>query len=138
MFMCKRNIIITFICISVMPCFTEVRGQSLTDGELRTLFSAADTIHSDYAEHLREAKNEVDITISATFLFYKTFFSSQDMPTCIFTPSCSEYAIQAFQKKGIIMGWLSTFDRLSRCHGLASPYDYHFDINKKRFYDPVR
>ncbi len=134
----KQNLIIAFVIISSMYSITGIKGQSLADSELKTLFSTADTAHRDYTEPLREAKNEVDITISATFLFYKTFISSQDMPTCIFIPSCSEYAVQAFQKKGIIMGWLSTFDRLSRCHGLARPEHYPFDINKKRFYDPVR
>ena len=37
-------------------------------------------------------------------------------PTCRFYPSCSEYAIRAFRKFGLIKGgWLSV-KRLSRCH----------------------
>ncbi|MGB8656500.1 MAG: membrane protein insertion efficiency factor YidD [Candidatus Zixiibacteriota bacterium] len=37
-------------------------------------------------------------------------------PSCRFHPSCSEYAIEAFRKFGIIKGaWLSV-KRLVRCH----------------------
>jgi len=37
-------------------------------------------------------------------------------PSCRFHPSCSDYAIQAFQKFGFFKGgWLSV-KRLSRCH----------------------
>ncbi|MEL7199551.1 MAG: membrane protein insertion efficiency factor YidD [Pseudomonadota bacterium] len=37
-------------------------------------------------------------------------------PTCRFSPSCSEYAIQALQKHGAIKGgWLAA-KRIGRCH----------------------
>ncbi|MDT8401418.1 MAG: membrane protein insertion efficiency factor YidD [Bacteroidales bacterium] len=124
--------------VSGLVSIPGINAQSLYDHELATLYNKSDTSQSDYTEPLREAKNEIDITISAFFLFYKTFISSQDMPTCVFTPSCSVYTVQAFQKKGLLLGWLSTFDRLSRCHGLVNPVHYHFDTNKMRFYDPVR
>lgn len=115
-----------------------LNGQQIADHELKTLFNSTDTDSRNYVEPLRESENEIDIAVSTVFLFYKTFISSQDMPKCIFTPSCSEYAIEAFQKKGLFIGWLSTFDRLSRCHGLVKPDHYPFDLDKKRFYDPVQ
>lgn len=129
---------IAIILVSLAMNAPLINAQELVDKDLKTLFNRADTSVSDYTEPLRESKNEIDIAVSSVFLFYKTFISSQDMPTCIFTPSCSEYAVQAFRQKGLFIGWLSTFDRLSRCHGLASPEHYHLDMNKKRFYDPVR
>ena len=47
-------------------------------------------------------------------------------PKCRFTPSCSQYAIEAFKKYGILKGgWLS-LKRISRCH----PWGGHG-------YDPV-
>jgi len=134
----KRNLVISFVIVSNLIFVSMLNCQSLTDQELKTLFSSADTLHQDYAKPLRESENEINITISTVFLFYKTFISSQDMPTCIFTPSCSEYAVEAFQKKGLFIGWLSSFDRLSRCHGLVKPDHYPFDFEKKRFYDPVK
>jgi len=37
-------------------------------------------------------------------------------PSCRFYPSCSEYAIEAFKKFGLVKaGWLSV-KRLSKCH----------------------
>ena len=37
-------------------------------------------------------------------------------PKCRFTPTCSQYAIQALQKFGLFKGiWLS-MKRISRCH----------------------
>ena len=132
----KYAIAIVLIIFSLNASSTN--AQVLVDKNLKTLFNRADTSGKDFKEPLRESKNEIDIAVSSVFLFYKTFISSQDMPTCIFTPSCSEYAVQAFRQKGLFIGWLSTFDRLSRCHGLARPDHYPIDMNKKRFYDPVR
>lgn len=134
----KRISVISFLIILNLIFVFELNGQPIADQELKTLFTSADTEHQDYAKPLRKSENEIDITISTVFLFYKTFISSQDMPKCIFTPSCSEYAVEAFQKKGLFIGWLSTFDRLSRCHGLVKPDHYPFDFEKKRFYDPVK
>lgn len=135
--MTGRNIVMAFVIISNLVFSHGLNGQDLVDQELKTLFHTSDTVHQDYTTPFREAENEIDIIVSSVFLFYKTFISSQDMPTCIFTPSCSVYAVEAFHNKGVLTGWLSTFDRLSRCHGLFNPGHYHFDINKKRFYDPV-
>jgi putative membrane protein insertion efficiency factor len=38
---------------------------------------------------------------------------------CRFVPSCSEYAAQAFEEKGLMKGTLLTVRRLSRCHPLG-------------------
>lgn len=37
-------------------------------------------------------------------------------PTCRFTPSCSQYAIDALIKYGPLKGGWLTVKRLSRCH----------------------
>ncbi|AEN73976.1 UPF0161 protein yidD [Rhodothermus marinus SG0.5JP17-172] len=36
--------------------------------------------------------------------------------TCRYTPSCSNYAIEAFQKYGAVRGLILTLWRLARCH----------------------
>lgn len=51
------------------------------------------------------------------FRFYKNLISSQDGNTCGFYPSCSQFAAEAISKKGIVIGTLAAFDRLSRCNG---------------------
>jgi len=68
---------------------------------------------------LKNSKNEVEMVMTLFFNAYKSFFSSQDLNTCTFTPSCSVYGLQAMRKRGLFMGGIQTFDRLSRCHGFS-------------------
>ncbi|MEM9310436.1 MAG: membrane protein insertion efficiency factor YidD [Pseudomonadota bacterium] len=37
-------------------------------------------------------------------------------PTCRYSPSCSEYSIEALQKYGALKGGWLTIKRLGRCH----------------------
>jgi len=47
---------------------------------------------------------------------YRTFISPLFPSSCRFTPTCSEYSIEAIKKYGVIKGgWLSV-KRISRCH----------------------
>lgn len=39
---------------------------------------------------------------------------------CRFTPSCSEYAIEAIQEHGAVRGLALALGRVSRCHPLGS------------------
>ncbi len=71
------------------------------------------------------------------FHFYKTYISSQDHMSCVFHPSCSEYALESIQKQGLLPGLLNTFDRLTRCNGLR-PQDYMVEPRLRKLYDPVR
>ncbi len=86
---------------------------------------------------LKGETNEVKVFFKGLFIFYKSFISSQDGNSCSFTPSCSEYGLQAIQKKGLFIGTLATFDRLTRCNGL-SPENYSYDAEKHLLIDPVQ
>ena len=48
--------------------------------------------------------------------FYRVCISPYKPPTCRFTPTCSEYALQAFRKWGPFKGLYLTVRRLLRCH----------------------
>jgi len=37
-------------------------------------------------------------------------------PKCRFNPSCSHYAIEAFNKHGVFKGFWLTLKRIARCH----------------------
>ena len=37
-------------------------------------------------------------------------------PSCRYTPTCSQYGLEAFQKYGIFKGFWLTVKRISRCH----------------------
>ena len=48
--------------------------------------------------------------------FYQKFLSPLKTPTCRFYPTCSQYALQAVEKYGVIKGGLLTIKRISKCH----------------------
>lgn len=81
--------------------------------------------------------NELEQMASVLFLFYKKYISSQDYNSCVFEPSCSVYSMESIKKLGIIRGYMNTFDRMSRCHGLAAEY-YPVDPKTLLLYDPVK
>ena len=57
--------------------------------------------------------------------FYQKFLSPlKGRGTCRFTPTCSAYAIQAFQKRGFFVGFLLMLMRIFRCQPFCAPgYD---------------
>ena len=48
--------------------------------------------------------------------FYQYCISPFTPPSCRFTPTCSQYAVEALRKYGPIKGIWLTIKRLSRCH----------------------
>jgi len=75
--------------------------------------------------------------LSGTIRFYQLFISTQDIPVCNFTPSCSQFGIDALREFGIIRGILLTSDRLQRCNGTSASY-YKLDYGSGKFVDPVQ
>lgn len=59
--------------------------------------------------------------------FYRNFFSINKLPSCRFYPSCSSYAIEAIQKRGLLKGMFLSIVRILRCNPLS-----------KGGYDPVK
>ena len=57
---------------------------------------------------------------------YRKIISPLKPPCCRFTPSCSAYAIEAFQKRGFFIGLILTVWRILRCNPFS-----------KGGYDPV-
>ena len=47
---------------------------------------------------------------------YQKYISPLFPPSCRFNPSCSEYAVQAFTKYGILKGSLKSIWRILRCN----------------------
>lgn len=48
--------------------------------------------------------------------FYRNCISPMFPPSCRFTPTCSEYALEAIRTHGFLRGTLLALRRLSRCH----------------------
>jgi putative membrane protein insertion efficiency factor len=47
---------------------------------------------------------------------YKRFLSPMLPPSCRFTPSCSQYTLEAIEKYGLLKGGFMGAGRLLRCH----------------------
>lgn len=47
---------------------------------------------------------------------YRKYVSPLKPPCCRFTPTCSAYAIEALQKRGVIVGSLLAVWRILRCN----------------------
>ncbi|MBB3187158.1 hypothetical protein FHX64_001321 [Microbacter margulisiae] len=48
--------------------------------------------------------------------FYRYFISPIKPPTCRYTPTCSQYAIEAIQKHGPFKGLWLAVKRILSCH----------------------
>jgi len=48
--------------------------------------------------------------------FYKRAISPQLPPACRYTPTCSEYAIEAIERRGVVISGLLAAKRLISCN----------------------
>ena len=61
-------------------------------------------------------KNFFSLLLIIPIKIYQIIISPLLGPSCRFTPTCSQYAVEAIQKHGPIKGsWLS-FKRILKCH----------------------
>jgi putative membrane protein insertion efficiency factor len=47
---------------------------------------------------------------------YRKYISPLTPPSCIYIPTCSEYAVQAIEKYGALKGGWLAFKRVLRCN----------------------
>ena len=59
--------------------------------------------------------------------FYKARISPQLPPACRYTPTCSEYAIDAIERRGVLVGGFLAVKRVISCNPFS-----------RGGYDPVR
>jgi len=117
-------------------CFAILNAQTTVQIELMERHFEPN-VHKHYDVKLaKNNRNELQFVFGSLFFVYKEFIASQDSYSCVFTPTCSEFAIMVIRKKGAFMGLLSSFDRLSRCNGL-SPELYKIDQQNSKLIDPV-
>lgn len=48
--------------------------------------------------------------------FYRNYLSILKLPTCRFYPTCSQYAVEAIEKRGFLRGLFLAIKRILRCH----------------------
>ena len=66
------------------------------------------------------ARPRVSRLVAAPFVFairlYQRFISPLTPPSCRYYPSCSEYAVVAIQRHGLLRGGWLAVRRIGRCH----------------------
>ena len=69
-------------------------------------------------------KKAISAIMLALIAFYRNCISPLTPPTCRFTPTCSQYAVEAIQKYGPFHGGWLALKRILRCHPFGgSGYD---------------
>ncbi len=80
--------------------------------------------------------SELKLAATGLIRLYQKFISSQDKPSCNFTPSCSHFGMACIQEYGLLRGFLLTADRLLRCNGTQAAH-YPKDDSNGKYIDPV-
>lgn len=58
----------------------------------------------------------IAVVLSWPIKFYKCAVSPMLPPSCRYTPTCSQYALEALKKYGALKGTWLTIKRIARCH----------------------
>ena len=83
-----------------------------------------------------QERSELKLAATGLIRLYQKFISSQDGPSCGFSPTCSRFCMACIQEYGIVRGIFLTADRLLRCNGSQSKF-YHKDEATGKYIDPV-
>ena len=68
--------------------------------------------------------------------FYQACISPMFPGCCRFRPTCSEYAVQAFNKYGFLKAFVLTLKRLGKCHPFGGKgYDPVPELNSNKIID---
>jgi len=96
---------------------------SAEEEDLRFLLFARPVRPSEITSpSLSDRTSELKMALMGLIRLYQRFISSQDIPSCNFTLSCSRFAMEALSRYGPLHGVLMASDRLMRCYGLGRRY----------------
>ncbi len=107
----KKLLLILFIALPV-TCFCQ---EPEDISKFENLFAEKTHTHK-WGDQLKNNRNELSFVLSTFFVLYKELLSSQDVDACVFTPSCSVYAIESIKQNGAVNGYFNAIDRLTRCN----------------------
>ena len=91
-------------------------------------------LEKNYAETKIDSKNNLIVHLKN---FYSFFISDYDGDNCPFSPSCSEFFVQAVRETNLIKGTLMFVDRFTRDINFFKGTLHYPRIKNGKFYDPV-
>ena len=71
---------------------------------------------STWSDIRRVVRKVLSAPFIGLILFYRRCISPLKPATCRFTPTCSQYALEAFRKYGPFKGFWLSLRRILRCH----------------------
>lgn len=130
MFMNIFILLFIFIPLNSLICLSQ------TKTELMQFYSTNNEQHKHYKIKSNKTPAEPAIIARGLFRLYKFLISSQDSKSCVFEPTCSQYAIESVSEYGIFAGTLNAFDRLMRCNK-NTPEKYPEKTKNGKYIDNV-
>lgn len=129
----KKNINLLFILF----LFFQINQKSIFGNSLKSPIDFNNPGESSVTEkNVCNKKSENFLIYPFIFLikFYQNILSPIKGENCRMYPSCSQYSIEAFKKKGFI-GILKTVDRLNRCGHDMNNYECIILGNEIKYMD---
>ena len=125
------------LCLSVFIFVSPMFASEATDlAFIRKINPMTTAKPQEVVRFNPQETSELKLAATGLIRLYQKFISSQDAPTCSFSPSCSRFGMACIQEYGVFRGILLTADRLIRCNGSQSRY-YHKDNVTGKYIDPV-
>lgn len=124
------------VCFLISFCFAQLCLSDEKTSELSFIMSN-NPINEIKIKQENHSHFGIHSIFTGSIRFYQLFISTQDKPVCNFTPSCSQFGINAINEFGVIKGILLTSDRLQRCNGMSAPY-YTLNYKTGKFIDPTQ
>ena len=133
-----RHIFLTFcmFCSFVIIAVPTFAGEAADLAFIRKTNPMITPKASEVVRFNSQETSELKLVATGLIRLYQKFISSQDAPTCSFSPSCSRFGMACIQEYGVLRGVLLTADRLLRCNGSQSNL-YHRDSVTGKYIDPV-
>lgn len=127
-----KKILLILIIGLPLNCFSQ---EPEDISKFENLFAVKTHSHK-WGEQLKNNRNELSFVLSTFFVLYKELLSSQDVDACVFTPSCSVYAIESIKQKGAVNGYFNAIDRLTRCNPGRNK-NLPIDSETGKYFDPL-
>lgn len=117
-----RSILTTLFIFFVLICSAQIDSNDLLLIKEKNKPKAIKTYVRKYTS-LNKSKwqtyNPINLTFSGLMFFYQNVLSTQVNASCIYTPSCSEFAKQCIKQHGLVKGIFLAADRVQRCNRLT-------------------
>jgi putative component of membrane protein insertase Oxa1/YidC/SpoIIIJ protein YidD len=137
------NKLINLIAAIILFFGSQAYSDQFSEDLIFILGHRSDTIKvTDEPDLKTSSISELNLLAGGIIKLYQQVISSQDLPACNFTPSCSRFTYQAIDRAGFIRGSLLGADRLMRCHWFSGRYrGQYYGLKRSdhdlKLYDPI-